>query len=369
MHILFIPTWFESPAHPVSGRAMKDLAYALVRKGVKVNFLFQSGEKLPPVSRLEHGVEIWNSYSTARGKLYPLWNSGSLLSYQNTFENYLSGHGRPDLIHVHSYPVLAIAQLLRRKYGIPFVYTEHSSKIAGQKINFIERMLINHYLEEKTPVFTVSHFLKESLSAYIRHPIRVLPNTIDFGLFSPGQPARPRHILMVNTLDKNKQVDLGIKAFACWHRQHPDAKLHIIGDGPERYPLKRLTQKLGLEERVLLWGEQRVEQWLPLMRSASCFLLMSRSESFGVVVLEALASQVPVVALQNNGIADMPLAPGLYILPLFSNEVDVSQAIEQAITEYDEGQLVQSRASLQSLFDYPVVAGKYMDEYQKLLNK
>ena len=369
MHILFIPTWFETPDHPVRGRAMKDLAYALVREGVKVNFLFQSGEKIPQISRLEHGVEIWNSFSTARGKLYPLWNSSSLSAYQNTFENYQTAHGRPDLVHVHSYPVLAIAHLLRRKYGIPFVYTEHSSKIAGQKINFVERVLINHYLEKKTPVFAVSQYLKDRLSAYTRHSIGVLPNTIDFSLFSPGLVAHPRHLLMVNTLDQNKQVDLGIKAFARWQKQIPDACLHIIGEGPERIHLEQLIQQLGLQGSVRLWGEKGVLEWLPLLKSASCFLLMSRSESFGVVVLEALACQVPVVALQNKGIGEIPLVPGLYILPLFSNEVDISQAIEQAISEFDEEQLALSRAMLQSLFDYPVVAGKYMEEYHKLLNQ
>ncbi|HNR06022.1 MAG TPA: glycosyltransferase [Saprospiraceae bacterium] len=367
MHILFIPSWFETPQHPVKGKAMKDLALALAREGIKVNVLFQTGEKLPPVSLAGPGVEIWYSFFPGRGQLYPIWNAGSLRSYLGTFKKYLTLHGRPDLVHIHSYPVLAIAHLLKKKYGIPFLYTEHSSKIAEKKINILEQFLIKRYLGKQAPVFAVSRYLKESYAEYIHNDIHVMPNTIDFKVFKPGRTAFPRHLMMVNTLDQNKQVGLGIKAFTKWQKGYPDACLHIIGDGPERHNLEQLIHQLGMKGKILLWGEKKVEDWLPLLQSASCFLLMSRSESFGVAALEALACRVPVVALQNRGIDEFPHVPGLQILPLFSNELDISQRIDQAIREFDKGQMGLTRAELLARFDFPVVAGKYLEIYKQFL--
>ena len=61
MHILFIPAWFESPNHPTSGKAVKDLAIALTRSGLQVNILFQSKFRLPDVQQLEEGVLLFHS--------------------------------------------------------------------------------------------------------------------------------------------------------------------------------------------------------------------------------------------------------------------------------------------------------------------
>jgi len=364
MHILFIPTWFETPDRPTAGKAVKDLAYALALEGIKVNFLFQSRARLPYLTRLKHQIEVWHSYSLLPGKLFPVWNRISLWSYHQVFKQYINVHGVPDLIHIHSYPLLPLAQSLFKKYGIRAVYTEHSSKIARQKLNELEQYLIRNYMGHHLRVVAVSEFLKSGLKAIIPMvQIHVIPNTLDFNCFVPGQKSSSPQLIMINLLNKNKQVDLGIKAFAIWSKNHPGAQLHIIGDGPERSYLEKLAEEYSVNTLVKWWGEKSVDDWLSQLQASSGLLFLSLLETFGVVVLEALACGVPVVCLQNRGIEDILVDTHIPVLSQDSNEKQIADAMDRIIKEFDPPYAYQLRNELQARFDYRAVARQYIAVY------
>lgn len=370
MHILFIPAWFETPDRPTAGKAVKDLAYALVREGIKVNFLFQSRAPLPLVTLLNHQIEVWNSYSIWPGKLFPLWNRVSLWSYHRVFKKYIRNHGIPDLIHIHSYPQLPLANSLFRKYGLRVIYTEHSSKIAQQKLNWPERYLIKICTGDYIRVVAVSEFLKAGLTAILPGiNIQVIPNTIDFDYFLPGSKSPAPRLIMINLLNKNKQVNLGIEVFASWMKRHPVAELHIIGDGPEQKALERLAGNYGLQHAIKWWGEKQVEEWLPQLQASTALLLLSRYESFGVVVLEALACGVPVVCLQNHGIDDILKNTRIPVLPADADEKQITDALDEIILQFDPPYAIRLREELKVKFDFPVVAQQYIALYNDLLNQ
>ena len=86
-------------------------------------------------------------------------------------------------------------------------------------------------------------------------------------------------------------------------RRHVRAKLVMIGDGPEKTPAEALVRELGIERDVLFLGNQDcMEEMLPL---ADVFLLPSSSESFGLVALEAMSAEVPVVCSNVGGLPEV----------------------------------------------------------------
>ncbi len=363
MHVLFIPSWFETPALPTAGKAIKDLALALSNQGLKINILFQSHATLPLQSNLTQGIEIWHSPCQKRGNLYPIWNSTSLQAYLRTFRDYILRHQIPDLIHVHGYAVLPIANLLKSKFGIPFIYTEHGSNILQRKTNFIVNYLIHKMVAHASATTAVSKALSKELYNITTQFVQVIPNTIDFNYFVPGTSTED--IIMINLLNKNKQVGLGMLAFDLWSKEHPESKLHIIGDGPQKQSLEQLASHLHCKNKIYFHGEVSSNYWLPLLQSARYLLLMSKSETFGVVALEALACQVPVISLNNQGLESISELIELELLPLNSTASFIYEKMKQ---KENESISYEKRNNLKSQFDYPIVANQYMSLYSRIIS-
>jgi N-acetyl-alpha-D-glucosaminyl L-malate synthase BshA len=140
-----------------------------------------------------------------------------------------------------------------------------------------------------------------------RRPISVIPNFVDPEAFRPQtsrcrreQFARPEEkiLLHISNFRPVKNIPTLVRVFDAVRRRHP-ARLLLVGDGPERLPVEELVAELGLTDAVSFLGSQEyVEDIIPL---ADAFLLPSLHESFGLVVLEAMAMGVPVVATNTGG--------------------------------------------------------------------
>ncbi|MEA3341571.1 MAG: glycosyltransferase, partial [Chloroflexota bacterium] len=104
-------------------------------------------------------------------------------------------------------------------------------------------------------------------------------------------------VLHVGRLSYEKNVDLLLRAFAHIAGDYPAARLTIAGDGPDREALARLADELGLSERVCFTGFVPHEQLPALYQAADLFATGSTIETQGLVVLEAAACGLPVVAV------------------------------------------------------------------------
>jgi N-acetyl-alpha-D-glucosaminyl L-malate synthase BshA len=99
-----------------------------------------------------------------------------------------------------------------------------------------------------------------------------------------------------------KNVEQVVRVFAAVH-DRMDARLVMVGDGPEKPKAEHLARQLGVARHVLFLGNQEVmEELLPL---ADVFLLPSSTESFGLVALEAMSAGVPVVASRVGGLPEL----------------------------------------------------------------
>jgi len=151
---------------------------------------------------------------------------------------------------------------------------------------------------------------------------QLVPCGVNVAHFRPDVPPLPElrngsvNLLYVGRLEQRKGVDYLVRAFSLLSRQYPHVQLLIGGDGPERSKLQRLVAELGIE-RVQFMGYIPAAQLPRLFASADIFCAPATyAESFGIVLVEALAAGLPIVAAANAGYAGLLAAhPGNMLVP------------------------------------------------------
>ncbi|NOT35713.1 MAG: N-acetyl-alpha-D-glucosaminyl L-malate synthase BshA [Candidatus Eisenbacteria bacterium] len=292
-----------------SGVVATELGLALARRGYEVHFV---AHHLPFRLRSFRSNVIFHEVATAT---YPVFDQDplSLLlasKLADVTENY-----DLDVLHVHyALPFSASAYLARqlvlpRQIGV--VTTLHGTDITVVGIEPAFFRMTKFSIESSDRVTAVSQYLKERAeeSLGIQRPIEVIYNFVDPKVFRPGRPGSlrlaPAHVgvmMHASNFRQVKNIPAVIHVFA-EVRRRIQAKLVMIGDGPERSAAEALARELGVHRDVLFLGNQdSMEELLPL---ADVFLLPSSSESFGLVALEAMSAEVPVVASDVGGIPEV----------------------------------------------------------------
>lgn len=145
---------------------------------------------------------------------------------------------------------------------------------------------------------------------------RVIHNGVDTSVYHPGTDGERaklrralgledghRVVMTVASLKPLKRIDLLLRSAAPVFAGHPDARLVVVGDGPDRAALESLARSLGIAERVVLTGIR--DDVDSLLRAADLFVLSSRTEAFPNVVLEAMATGLPVVTTDVGSVREM----------------------------------------------------------------
>lgn len=155
----------------------------------------------------------------------------------------------------------------------------------------------------------------EAMAAHTRRlipqgpPVTVIPFGVDTAVFVPrgsqGPEDRALVIGTVKALAPVYGIDVLIEAFARIAPDHPRAMLRIVGDGPQRAELERLAHSRGIADRVRFTGAARHEAVPAHLQAMDVFVALSRRESFGVSVLEASASALPVVVSAADGLREL----------------------------------------------------------------
>jgi N-acetyl-alpha-D-glucosaminyl L-malate synthase BshA len=222
---------------------------------------------------------------------------------------------RLDVLHVHYAMPFATSAFLAKQLvaprRLPVVTTLHGTDITvvGQQPAFFR--MTKFSIESSDRITAVSQALKDATveSLGILQPIEVIPNFVDPDVFAPRRrrthmlaPAGTRVLMHASNFRPVKNVEMVVRIFAAVH-ERMDARLVMVGDGPDKPRAEQLARELGVARHVLFLGNQEVmEELLPL---ADVFLLPSSTESFGLVALEAMSAGVPVVASRVGGLPEL----------------------------------------------------------------
>ena len=145
-------------------------------------------------------------------------------------------------------------------------------------------------------------------------PYTIIPTGIELEPFqsADGNQIRKQHgwgkdriMISIGRLAKEKNWETLLQATAISLTDHPNLRLVLLGDGPQRKELEDLAVQLGIGERVTFIGEVPFEKVPAYLKAADFFGFASTCETQGLVTLEALAAQLPVVAIEASGTRDI----------------------------------------------------------------
>lgn len=284
---------------------------------------------------------------------------------------------RPDAIHTHDWGVFLDAMLASRLSGVPVnVHTVHGLYMAaGQGSGARAKRRIRHLLERRVAgnahIVCVSEDLRLHVAREVGIPLgatRSIANGVAVGELPPG----PEHadsaevvFITVCRLAPVKNLQLMIRAFARACGSLPDARLVIVGDGPERPALEQLVSELQLGARVAFLGFRTDTD--ALIRAADVMLLSSLSEGIPMSVLEAMTNGRAVIATSVGGVPALVEhgVNGLVIPP--GDEADFGSAIQHlaanAALRREMGRAGHARA--RSLFGVENMVSAYEALYRE----
>lgn len=221
---------------------------------------------------------------------------------------------RPDAVMTHHWFANTVGRVAARCAGVKNVLSfEHSTYDTrkSEKQFILDRLLQGW----SRYIVVVSESVRDSLIAHGIQPnrIRVVGNGIDLSGFSRRglRTQEPISFLFVGRLIDDKNVDVLLEALA----GVPNCALRIVGDGPERVRLVEQVGRLGITDRVAFLGIR--QDIASLLTDTDALVLPSCREGFGLVLLEALASGVPVIASDLPAIASIvrDRVDGLLVTP------------------------------------------------------
>ncbi len=292
------------PTYGGSGIVATELGLELANRGHEVHFItYANPIRLDPDTPRIHYHEV--EVST-----YPLFQYPPYcLALASRMAEVAEWH-QLDLLHVHyaiPHSISAfLAQEMTTSRRLPFITTLHGTDItlvgADRSYLPITRFSINR----SDGVTTISEYMRKRTVDFfgIQKPIEVIHNFVNCSLYKPCPEAQAgqKRIMHISNFRAVKRVHDCVRAFALV-RQHVDAELVLVGDGPERSSTEVLARELGVEGSVTFLGKQNhVERLFPRMHALH---LPSELEAFGLAALEGMACGVVPVATRTGGVPDL----------------------------------------------------------------
>lgn len=273
------------------------------------------------------------------GRALPNDPEDRLVSWKAMHRRVFARAGDYDLIHVQTPFVAHYAGVAAaRKRGLPVVITYHTlfeeylqhyvPALPASWLRRLARQFSRRQCNAVDAVVVPSSAMAARLVDYgVTTPLEVLPTGIPLQRFARGNGAAFRRAhaisterplaLFVGRVAHEKNIGFLLEALAHAHKHCPAALLLITGDGPAKAALQHHAAQLGLADSVRFMGYLDRDTELPdCYAAADAFVFASRTETQGLVLLEALAAGTPVIALAAMGTTDIVVnAPGCLAPP------------------------------------------------------
>jgi N-acetyl-alpha-D-glucosaminyl L-malate synthase BshA len=364
------------PTYGGSGVVATELGLALAAKGHQIHFITYKR----PV-RLTHFQEnvFFHEVNTEE---YPLFD---YTPYDTTLTSKLVDvvkYEKLDLLHVHyAIPHATVAYLAKQILAaegihIPVVTTLHGTDITlvGSDRSFAP--VVSFSINQSDGVTAVSKHLRQQTCEQLRitKDIEVIYNFIDFARFSRLNkehfrkaiaPEGEKILVHTSNFRKVKRIEDVILTFEIVQKRVP-SKLLLVGDGPERPRLERMTRELGLYDQVRFLGKQdAIEEILAV---ADLFLIPSANESFGLAALEAMACEVPVISSNAGGLPEVNIHG---VTGFLADIGDFESMADSALLLLENEEMLKtfSRNAYEQAkkFDISYVLPQYESYYEKVL--
>jgi glycosyltransferase involved in cell wall biosynthesis len=347
--------------------SLKQLTFSKILKSFMVKVSAENGIK---VLRSEYlklpKLERINAY---------LWSR----KMAKTGNYFMRTYPKPDIVHVHSAIWAGLAATtITKKFQLPLVITEHRGRFcfnnpdAARLLKAWHNSVLKKIYGQKTQIITVSESIKNTIDSRFApaSKVEVIGNFVNHDFFKPlyRGPNKTFTFLTVADLEIYKGIDLLLDAFAILQRSYANTKLIIAGSGKMDELLKKKTDDLNLNNHVVFLGQLSKEQVRENMQMADVFVLPSRFEAFGVVIIEAMACGLPVIATKSGGPEDIISNENVGILVELNNPIALAKAMENMYNNYLNYDKTKIREYVIEHFSTDVIIQQYINVFNQLIS-
>ncbi|HEX3158922.1 MAG TPA: glycosyltransferase [Gemmatimonadaceae bacterium] len=277
---------------------------------------------------------------------------------------------QPDLVHAHWwFPSGLVGSWTSALGGVPLVTTLHGSDVRLARQAAVARVPFRRVVAASALLTTVSRWLAdEARQIDAAADPMVAPMPVATELFSPGGARSPDQLLFVGRLNAQKGVADLLRALASLPAS---VTLDAVGDGPDAAMLRALASELGVAERVRWVGALCQPALAALYQRAAALVVPSTDEGLGLVAVEAMLCETPVIAYASGGLPDVVHheRTGLLVPP---GDVDaLGTAIRDLLGRADRGAALGQAGRLFALGNFAPesVARRYATLYRSALER
>lgn len=260
------------------------------------------------------------SYHEVNMNTYPLFEYPPYdLALANQMASLIE-YEKIDVLHVHyAIPHATSAYLAKQILGekaehVPLITTLHGTDITIVGSDPSYKNVVDFSINQSDGVTAVSEYLREETYERfdIKKDIEVIPNFIDLDRFQKSDknhfkkaicPDGEKVVVHVSNFREVKRVPEVVSVFARILENNIEAKLLLVGDGPDRQRAEKRCRELGICDHVRFLGKQ--DQVEDILSIADLFLIPSGSETFGLAALEAMSCSVPVISSNIGGLPEV----------------------------------------------------------------
>lgn len=367
------------PTFGGSGVVATELGIELANRGHEIHFItYRQPVRLALLNSNVHYHEVnVPEYPLFHYQPYELALSSKLVDMVKLY--------KIELLHVHyaiphAYAGYMAKQMLKEDgIKIPMVTTLHGTDITLVGNHPFYKPAVTFSINKSDIVTSVSKSLKEdTLKLFtINKEIHVIPNFIELGKnrnesyisCQRSAMAKPseRIVTHISNFRKVKRIPDIIKIFYKIQQRIP-AKLMMVGDGPEKAKAEELCAELGIEDKVIFFGNSNEID--KILSYSDLFLLPSQTESFGLAALEAMAWSVPVISSNSGGLPEVNFEG---ISGYLSNVGNVEEMAENAIKILKDDSVLakfkNNALTTAEQFDIKNIVSLYEELYTKAIQQ
>lgn len=361
MKVVFLARWYPHKYDPMFGLFVQRHAEAAaLHHEVSVVYVHpdeHASNKFDIDRTTKNGVDTIRVYYRKQGRINSAWHF-----YRACLKG-LELAGKPDLIHVHILTRMGLmAYRQKLHHGTPYLITEHWSRyLPGNEFSgAIRKFLTKLVVKSASMVTTVSSILAQAMQGYglTNSNYQILPNVVDTNVFKPipHHNEVPKIVHVSCFEDKSKNISGLLEALKLLKDKGIAYQAVLIGEGMDLECMKQKSQVLGLTDKVRFTGLLEGQALIDELATGDLFVLPSNYETGGIVLLEAMACGLPVVATnvgalpeivnKNNGILVQPknailLSEALETLCHTFNNYDGEEIRKQIVEQYSKEKVAE----------------------------
>ncbi len=280
----------------------------------------------------------------------------------------------PDVIHAQSVLMGLVSFLVKKATKIPYAVYSRGELYMPVLINAPLAKLV---FRNADAVIALTGDMRKSIAKFYAGSIDVIPNGIELEDFTNLSRERARRklnvdgdekvIMFVGRFRPEKNVACLIQAMKIVAERNHRVRLFVVGEGPEEEKLRKLTKELNLELKVNFVGQVVHEKVPEYLIAADVLVLPSLSEGFPVVLPEAMACGLPIVAARVGGVPEIVIdgENGLLVDPRKPEQV--AEAVLKILENYDLATKMSANniASVRQ-YSWKTTAEKLVEVYRKI---